>query len=316
MKLFVRNITGLLLLLLIASCGETTKNGKPLDTTTSGEIKIAVDECFNPIISGQIDTFHALYPKTKINALYTSETNAFDLLMKDSVRAIVVARDLNEEEKAYFKKITFTARSVKIAYDGVALIINNENKDSLLQYEQLEKIFNGAITTWKKLNEKSALDDIQIVFDQQGSSTSRYVRETFLNGKELPKYCFAANSNREVVDYVEKNKNAIGFIGSSWVSDADDPQALSFIKRVNIVSVAPSIDSDFSDEYFKPYQGYVANRQYPFTRSIYIIMRESRAGLGTGFASFVSGDKGQRIVLKSGLVPANAPIHLVNIKKN
>jgi phosphate transport system substrate-binding protein len=42
--------------------------------------------------------------------------------------------------------------------------------------------------------------------------------------------------------------------------------------------------------------------------------RESFTGLGSGFVSFVSGEKGQRIILKSGLVPATMPIRIIQVK--
>jgi len=46
-----------------------------------------------------------------------------------------------------------------------------------------------------------------------------------------------------------------------------------------------------------------------------MVSRESFSGLGSGFISFVAGEKGQRIILKSGLVPATMPIRLVKVKK-
>jgi len=46
-----------------------------------------------------------------------------------------------------------------------------------------------------------------------------------------------------------------------------------------------------------------------------VINREYFSGLGTGFAQFIAGEKGQRIFLKSGLVPAQMPIRLVEVKK-
>ena len=45
-----------------------------------------------------------------------------------------------------------------------------------------------------------------------------------------------------------------------------------------------------------------------------MINRETFAGLGSGFISFVAGEKGQRIILKSGIVPAAMPIRLIQIK--
>jgi phosphate transport system substrate-binding protein len=66
----------------------------------------------------------------------------------------------------------------------------------------------------------------------------------------------------------------------------------------------------------KPYQGYIAERSYPFCRDVYMISRETFSGLGTGFVSFVAGDQGQRIILKSGLVPATMPVRLIEIRKD
>jgi phosphate transport system substrate-binding protein len=63
----------------------------------------------------------------------------------------------------------------------------------------------------------------------------------------------------------------------------------------------------------KPYQAYIALKQYPLWRTVQITLREPRVGLGTGFASFVASDKGQRIVLKSGLVPATAPVRIIEL---
>ena len=301
-------------ILTLSSCSNST-NKPPLDTTTSGEIKIAIDEGYKPIMEGVIDTFHALYPRAHITTVYTSEAEAFDLLLKDSVRCIVAARTLNEFETQHFKKIPLTARNIKIGYDALALVVNNANPDSLLTYEQCLKIFSGDVKSWKELNDKSSLGEIQRVYDKNGSSTFRQINEEFNQGKEPKGNSFAVKSNPEVIDYVEKNPNAIGIIGTSWVNDADDSTALSFIKRVNVVAIKPSLGSEHDDEYFKPYQAYIATSDYPLIRTIYIVSREARTGLGTGFASFVAGDKGQRMMLKSGLVPATAPIRLIQFKK-
>jgi phosphate transport system substrate-binding protein len=68
--------------------------------------------------------------------------------------------------------------------------------------------------------------------------------------------------------------------------------------------------------FYKPFQGYIADGSYPLIRDVFVICRESTAGLGSGFASFVAGDVGQRIILKSGLVPATMPLRLVHVKKD
>ena len=67
---------------------------------------------------------------------------------------------------------------------------------------------------------------------------------------------------------------------------------------------------------FKPYQAYMVDKVYPLTRDIYIVNAEPRNGLVTGFSAFVASDKGQRIILKSGVLPAIAPTRVVNIRKD
>ena len=73
--------------------------------------------------------------------------------------------------------------------------------------------------------------------------------------------------------------------------------------------MAVSGDSGF----YQPYQAYIAQKSYPLVRDIMMISREARSGLASGFMAFVASDKGQRIVLKSGLVPATMPIRIVEI---
>jgi phosphate transport system substrate-binding protein len=66
-------------------------------------------------------------------------------------------------------------------------------------------------------------------------------------------------------------------------------------------------------EAYQPYQAYVAQNLYPLIREVVIVSREARTGLGSGFFTYVANDKGQRVVLKAGLVPATMPVRIVEI---
>ncbi len=87
---------------------------------------------------------------------------------------------------------------------------------------------------------------------------------------------------------------------------------MSFINKVNVVAVSHQLFDDGS--YYRPYQGSIYDKSYPFVREIYLISRETFTGLGSGFIQWATAEQGQRIVLKSGLVPATMPIRLVQIK--
>jgi phosphate transport system substrate-binding protein len=310
------NLTSLLLLIMIVmiSCGN--KGGgtsTPTDDPTSGKIHITVDESYQPMMEAEIEVFESLYAHADISVTYTNEQKAFEDLIADSSRFIVVNRELNESEMAYFNKIELTPRVTNIAFDGLAFICNNESKLGQLLYSQVADIFNGKISTWNQIDPSYPKDSIRIIFDNPKSGNIRMVDEKFkLNGK-IPGNCFAVNSNPEVISYVEKNKNAIGIISVNWISDDADTNAISFLKKIKVLDISDVDQTAENAVYRGPYQGYIAEGTYPFKRTCRIISREARAGLGTGFASFIAGDKGQRIVLRNGMVPASSPVRVVEI---
>ena len=53
-------------LVVAVACQERGKDGKLLDTPTSGNIRVAVDETLRPIIAAHIDSFQGLYPAAKV----------------------------------------------------------------------------------------------------------------------------------------------------------------------------------------------------------------------------------------------------------
>ena len=153
------------------------------------------------------------------------------------------------------------------------------------------------------------------MFDNSNSSNLSYIKNKFSLSDSLDNRIFAAKSNQQVIEYVEKNTRALGVIGVNWISDTeDDPRQMDFINRVRVVAIADTLNPE-PEDYYQPYQAYLALKKYPLHRDLYIISREARTGLGTGFASFVAGDKGQLVVLKGGLLPATMPIRLVELKK-
>ncbi|MFN0048442.1 MAG: PstS family phosphate ABC transporter substrate-binding protein [Cytophagales bacterium] len=292
---------------------ENDINKKGADTATYGTIRIASDESFQPIVDAELDIFRAFYTHATLNIEYKPEDAAFELLLKDSVRLIFASRTLNDYEKSVFEKVKIIPRINKVAIDGVALVTNNANPDSLLTMNQLKAIFNGMTINWKLINKNNAFGDIKIVFDNGSSSNLRYVVDKFGCDSIARKRFFSANGNEAVVEYVKENKGAIGVIGVNWISDGDDSTSKSFNKSIKVVSIAEKDDAKKS-EYYQPYQAYLAQGWYPLSRDLYIISREARVGLGTGFAAFVLSERGQRIVLKSGLVPANVPLRIISLK--
>ncbi|HUH33520.1 MAG TPA: substrate-binding domain-containing protein, partial [Daejeonella sp.] len=134
--------------------------------------------------------------------------------------------------------------------------------------------------------------------------------------KELPsKGVYALASNPDVIRYVNEHPGSVGVIGINWVLQPDKDLE-PIVAGLRIMGVKNLAGKPGSDGYYKPYQNDLANETYPLSRNLYIINGEGKPGLGTGFASFIAGERGQRIVLKSGLLPDSLPSRQVIINHN
>lgn len=273
----------------------------PTDTPTFGKLAICVDETYKPLIDSEIDTFNSIYKYAEVTVKYKAESEVFNDLMNDSVRLIIVPRKLNKEELQQFEKWEIVPRVTKIAYDAVALIGSKDLQDSTYTVSEIKTLLSveGNNSDKKK---------IKVVFDNNNSSTISFLKEK-TGVTNFSSNCYALNSSKAVLDYVSKEKNCIGIIGMNWISDKDDTTNYNFLKSVKVLEIS----TDATSEPLKPYQAYIAQKTYPLFRELYIVSKEAYTGLGAGFTAFVASERGQRIVLKFGLVPATMPVRLVEI---
>ncbi len=314
MKLTLKNIVSLVLIVLLTACTEKKSTDGYTDTFTDGTIPVAVDESLRPIVDLEIQVFEGLNIAAEIKPIYCSEVRAIELLLKDSVRVAITTRMLSSHEMKVFEAKKYRPRQERMAIDGVALIINKENPDSIISVPQLRQVLTGEITNWKQLYPSSSLGEINVAFDNTNSSTVRYAQDSICKGKPFAKQrIYAQKTNLDVFDYVTKTRNAIGVIGVSWLSNSADTTNLSFKEGVRVMEVCEFDPADPRVSY-KPYQAYLALKDYPLTRDLYVLCSDPRQALSTNFSAFLTGDRGQRIVLKTGLVPATQPIRLVQIK--
>ncbi len=310
MKLKVDVIVILIVMVtLTSSCRERDKTGKLLNTPTSGFVKIAVDASLQPLLVAEVEAFEAIYQNADVEMTFTSEAKAIDALLKDSVRLVVITRKLLPDELQMLMDQKIVAKQVVVAKEGVSLIVHPENSDSTFHINELEDILKGKITTWKQLDNSSSLGELQLVFDQPDAGIVRFLHDSIYAFQQLPSNCFAVNSDSAVVNYVSRNANAIGLIGVSWISDRDDSTTNAFLKSVRVAGLSEG------EDFYQPYQAYIAQGKYALTRDVVMISREARTGLAAGFTAFVSGDKGQRIVLKAGLVPSTMPLRIIEVNR-
>lgn len=318
-----------------AACGlqSCMKYEKKTHSSTAGTATMVCDNTFENIMSQEVDVFEYQYPYAHILVRYATQAEAFDSLFSLNTRTIVVSRDLTPAEKrglqAKYKnerKANVNIRSAKIAVDAVAFIVNPKNTCEKLTVSELGDILSGESSQWNDL-EPSKLGAIKVVLDQTGSSMATFLSDSLLQGRPLGPNVFQAGSIPEVFKIVEENPNAIGVLGVSWITSdmgsadvsreelaesvlADGAvMGATLTQRVKVLKV----NRDNEVTAYKPYQQYIFDGSYPLFRQIYMITCAPTSNVGGGFYSFVTGPIGQKIIMKTGILPARVSIQQVEL---
>lgn len=319
----------LLLLGAAASCTPYSKQHQN-DGATSGHFKMACDESFQNVLDQEIDVFEYQYPKATVLCRYMSETAALDSLMQGKVNLIVTSKDLSEKQRYDLQQANRAARSRVIAVDAVAIIVNKDCDIDELDLDDLAALFSGKCRKWGDLAPtKMRGDSIKLLFDGHAGGVIHYIRDKFLGGKDFPMTVYSAHSSEEVFNLIEKNRNAIGFVGVSWVADdmgaskqkIEDrvaklnaeqtaPTAIDFQKRVKVLKIRPKDRLNG----VKPYQAYINDGSYPLFRKIYAIDAAPLGSVAHSFFVFLTGSIGQKIILQTGIMPAAEPVRTVQLQ--
>ncbi|MCM1163090.1 MAG: substrate-binding domain-containing protein [Muribaculaceae bacterium] len=326
MKVSFNTILRLLPVAVLAAGIVSGCSGKKAEPQRQPIAKVACDESFETIMEQEVAVFEYIYPKEDVIALYMPESEVIDSIMAmGEIKNGVATRPLTEQETAYLRSKKKIVHQQKIAVDALALIVNPENPVEILSRKDLAEILSGDVSRWDQV-EPCNLGQIQVVFDHQGSSTVKYMRDSVLNGRPFGPNVSAVKTNPDVFKAVAENKNAIGIIGVSWVSsdlsgreksveemaraaEASDTTTMDFNKDVKVLKVRGNNEVTA----YKPYQAYIFDGSYPLHRSVWMICT-APGGTSHRFFSFVTGFQGQKIIQMTGILPATVRPRMVNVE--
>jgi phosphate transport system substrate-binding protein len=285
-----------LIILVVFGC-KKSENSTDDESYVKGKAEIYVDESLLPIVEDQELVFESKYPKANIKLIPKADSDIVNLILQRKIDIAVLSHELTKSQEDKLKAIDVIGKNTPFCTDAIALVVNQKSSKTAISVSEVFEILKGQKT------------DVQLVFDNENSSTLSYLMEK-VNVKSLSKNVTALKSNLEVIKFVAENNNSIGFVGVNWLLNPSI-ELESTIKEVKVLAVGESIQKAV-----KPTQSYIETKEYPFTRKIYLLNYQGRTGLGMGFASFVKSEVGQRIILKSGLAPVKIPTREIRIVKS
>jgi phosphate transport system substrate-binding protein len=292
-------------LMLLGSCAQNKAPGVKQQEQAGrnkvykGELNVMADAGLESVLKQEQEVFEFIYDSTKLNISYGTEADMMSAFRTKKASTVVFTRELDAKEKEALKiNDTIYVRELTVAYDAVALIANKAYNDSRLDMAALKTYFDPA-------GNKST--SAQLVFAGQGASAVNYVLGKLGYKEKISANVYALKSVEEVIDYVEKNNTAIGFVPFNAISDTDDERVKAIMKRIKVLSLRAK-DENGQDRKVSANQSDIAEGIYPLTRSINAISRFTyEDNLDWLFVNFMYKERGAKIFLKAGLIPAKMP---------
>jgi phosphate transport system substrate-binding protein len=216
----------------------------------------------------------------------------FSSLISGTCDIAMASRSIKDKEIALAKAKGINPNEIKVALDGLAVVVNPNNPVSKLTLGQLADIFTGRVSNWKEVGGKD--EKIVILSREVNSGTHVYFKEHVLrkndsNSKEeFASSALMLSSSQAIADEVAGNPAAIGYYGMGYISKKQKPLFLA--KDEKSEHEAPTIEN-------------VVNGKYPISRPLFIYTNGQTQGLVKKFVDFMLSKEGQDIVLATDFVP-------------
>lgn len=204
------------------------------------------------------------------------------------------SRNIKEKEIALAQKKGINPNEIKVALDGLAVVVNPGNPIGKLTLAQLADIFTGRVTNWKEVGGKD--EKIVVLSREVNSGTHVYFKEHVLrkndpNSKEeFVPGALMLSSSQAIADEVAGNPAAIGYYGMGYISAKQKPVMVA--QKENAEYEAPTIEN-------------VVNGKYPISRPLFLYTNGTPEGLVKKFVDFTLSKEGQGIILATDFVPVN-----------
>ncbi len=258
---------------------------KPLHTY--GTLKMTVDPSYENVVKALTSIYQIEYPEVKFDIKYEIEELAIKDLYEGKSDFAVVSKPLTKEQEQYlFNKTKILYKASPIGLDASIFITSINNPKDAISINDIKT----------NLYQDNAA--INFVFDYPNSASFNTINDKLKLTPPKDKAIKALKSAENVIDFVQKDPNAIGIIGLNTLSDKDNPKVKKLLSQVKILNVI-----DEKGNVVEPSRPNLRDGAYPFYRLIYFLKNEKGFGIGAGLTRFTGSQQGQLIIAKEDLQP-------------
>ncbi len=284
MKTMPRNALILLLLLAIAGCSRSNKNS----------IQIKGSDTMVNLAQAWAERFMERRPDNFIAVTGGGSGTGLSSLISSTCDCAMSSRDIKDREIVLAIKHGINPYEIKVALDGLAVVVHPDNPVDRLTMDQLAGIFSGKLANWREVGGRD--EQIVVLSREVNSGTHVYFKEHVLrkndktSKEEFAPSALMLSSSQAIADEVAGNPSAIGYYGMGYISDKHKP--VSIAKDAQSPYVAPTIEN-------------ILGGSYPISRPLLLYTNGEPQGLIKEFVNFALSAEGQEIVRLTDFVPVS-----------
>lgn len=281
MKYSLVMVSGLLIIMLVAGCSRSEK-----------AVQIKGSDTMVNLGQAWTEDFMKKNPEISIAVTGGGSGTGIAALISGTTDIAQASRNMEPKEIELAKKRGVDPKEIRVANDGITLVVNLQNPVNRLTVRQLSDIFTGKIKNWKEIGGRDA--KIVALSRDRNSGTHVFFLEHVVklgsakNPNEFAAGTLMMPSSQAIVEEVSGNPSAIGYFGLGYLTK--NQKALAIARTERGPYIIPTLDT-------------VKRKAYPISRSLLFYTNGRPEGKIKKFIDFTLSPEGQKIVLKMDFVP-------------
>lgn len=294
-KLLSVTLVGILSVGLLAGCeGKQDQTNTETSSGLSGAIAIDGSSTVSPITEAIAEEFQKMNVDVRVTVGVSGTGGGFEKWLAEETDINDASRPIKDKEIEKAKEVGIEYKEIKVAYDGLTIVINKDNTwVDKLTMDELKKIWepNSSVKTWQDVRPEWPAESIKLYGPGSDSGTFEYFTEETMGEAGAIRADYTASEDDNVlVSGVAGDKNGLGFFGFAYYTENKDK-----LKSVPVDAGSGAVE---------PSQETIESGKYaPFSRPLFMYVTKdalSRAEVKE-FVKYYLGE-GKEIVPEVGYV--------------
>ncbi len=269
---------GLLLLVLLAGCGELaapvpSATPEPTSPVASTSLRIVAASDLTPALRAAAATYGRDHPEVEIIVV---------------PRANSLVRQVIEQGDADIAVLTWMESELPdevwtqpVSRDGLAAVVNPQNGLPGVTMTQLQDVFQGRLEDWATWGGLPGTP--QLISRETASGAYAFFQAWVMRDARVSLNALLAPNTESVLQFVADDALAIGYVSTAWLDGR--------VRALAVNGVPPSGEA-------------IAAGLYPMTRTHFVLTMAEPAGVSREFLQWLLAAPGQAVLEAHGFLSA------------